>query len=173
MHYFVKQSKWAEVAPFALGVHTNARVQWQQWRPTWDAVAVQPPGTTLPREGTPLTAKFFHLTFLHLIDQCGFDAAKFNPHSLHIGAATTAARAGLPSNTIERLVRWRSSTYETYTRRPDTPIRHLKPWLLPSNIYCLYVPCLPDVMYSHKPDLIQFWGFTWTTTFGLLLWNRH
>ena len=44
-------------------------------------------------------------TFLHLIEQCGFDAAKFNTHSLRIGAASTAARAGLPSDTIQKLVR--------------------------------------------------------------------
>eukprot|EP00731_Ephydatia_muelleri_P037997 Em0622g3a len=46
---------------------------------------------------------FFPSTFLHLIEQCGFDAAKFNTHSLRIGAASTAARAGLPSDTIQKL----------------------------------------------------------------------
>ena len=30
---------------------------------------------------------FFPSTIIHLIEQCGFDAAKFNPHSLRIGAA--------------------------------------------------------------------------------------
>ena len=59
---------------------------------------------------------FYPSAFLHLIEQCGFDAAKFNTPSLRIGAASTAARAGLPSDTIQKLVRWRSSAYETYTR---------------------------------------------------------
>ena len=47
----------------------------------------------------------------HPIEQCGFDAAKFS-------AASTAARAGLPSDTIQKLVRWRSSAYETFPRHP-------------------------------------------------------
>ena len=64
---------------------------------------------------------FFPSTFLHLIEQCSFDAAKFNTHSLCIqGADSTAARAGLLSDTIQKLVRWRSSAYETYTRHPLT-----------------------------------------------------
>ena len=63
---------------------------------------------------------FYPSAFLHLIEQCGFDAAKFNTHSLRIGAASTAARAGLPSDTIQKLVRWRSSAYETYTHHPLT-----------------------------------------------------
>eukprot|EP00731_Ephydatia_muelleri_P034592 Em0067g8a len=46
---------------------------------------------------------FYPSAFLHLIEQCGFDAAKFNTHSLRIGAASTAARAGLPSDTIQKL----------------------------------------------------------------------
>ncbi|KAL5509594.1 hypothetical protein EMCRGX_G004988 [Ephydatia muelleri] len=96
---------------------------WQQWRPICDAAAVQPLGTTLPlQDGMPLTANVLPLDY-HTPDS--FDAAKFNTHSLRIGAASTAARAGLPSDTIQKLVRWRSSAYETYTRHPpDSPIRH-------------------------------------------------
>ena len=55
--------------------------------------------------GCHLQPMFFHSTCLHLIEQRGFDAAKFITHSLCIGAASTAARAGLPSDTIQKLVR--------------------------------------------------------------------
>eukprot|EP00731_Ephydatia_muelleri_P018858 Em0011g898a len=54
------------------------------------------------RDGRPLTPKSFHSTFLSLVDQCGYDAAKYNTHSLRIGAATAAARAGLPTDTFRR-----------------------------------------------------------------------
>ena len=48
------------------------------------------------RDGTPLTAK------LHLIEQCGLDTANSMTHA--------AGRAGLPSDTIQELIRWRSSS---------------------------------------------------------------
>ena len=63
------------------------------------------------RDGMPLHAMFFPSTFLHLIEQYSINATKFITHSLCIGAAG----AGLPSDTIQKLVRWRSSVYETYT----------------------------------------------------------
>eukprot|EP00731_Ephydatia_muelleri_P001871 Em0001g1871a len=52
------------------------------------------------RDGRSLTPKSFHSTFLSLVNQCGYDPAKYNTHSLHIGAATAAARVGLPTDTI-------------------------------------------------------------------------
>ena len=60
MHYFVKQSKIDQMgrgATILLGVHTNVRVQWQQWRPIWDAAAVQPLSTTLPLQGWNATSQ--------------------------------------------------------------------------------------------------------------------
>ena len=69
---------------------------------------------------TPLSAKVFRSTFLHLVEQCGYDPAKFNTHSLRIGATTAAARAGLPSETIQKLGRWWSSAYQIYTCHPLT-----------------------------------------------------
>ncbi|KAL5517630.1 hypothetical protein EMCRGX_G003212 [Ephydatia muelleri] len=65
------------------------------------------------RDGTLLTAK------LHLIEQCGLDTANSMTHEI------AHCRAGLPSDTIQELIRWRSSTYQTCTRHflthlPDT-----------------------------------------------------
>ena len=41
---------------------------------------------------------------------------KFTSHSLRIGAATAAAKAGLPDWTIRRCGRWKSDAYLTYIR---------------------------------------------------------
>ena len=38
--------------------------------------------------------------------------------AVHIGAATPAVRAGLPTETIQKIGRWRSSAYQTYTCHP-------------------------------------------------------
>lgn len=40
----------------------------------------------------------------------------FKPHSLRIGAATTAAVLGFPADVIKHLGRWSSSCYQVYTR---------------------------------------------------------
>ena len=72
------------------------------------------------RDGRPLTSKRFRSTFQSLVEQCGYNPAKYNTHSLRIGAATAAARAGLPLDTIQKLGRWRSSVYWTYIRHPLT-----------------------------------------------------
>eukprot|EP00731_Ephydatia_muelleri_P017680 Em0010g778a len=72
------------------------------------------------RDGRPLTSKSFCSTFLSLVEQCGYNPAQYNTHSLRIGAATAATRAGLPTETIQKLGRWRSSAYQTYTRHPLT-----------------------------------------------------
>ncbi|KAL5509660.1 hypothetical protein EMCRGX_G005062 [Ephydatia muelleri] len=73
-----------------------------------------------PSDGRPLTSKSFRSTFLSLVERCGYNPAQYNTHSLRIGAATAAARAGLPTETIQKLGRWRSSAYQTYTRHPLT-----------------------------------------------------
>ena len=49
-----------------------------------------------------------------------YDPAKYNTHSLRTDAAIAAASAGLPTDTIQKLGRWRSKAYQTYTRHPLT-----------------------------------------------------
>eukprot|EP00731_Ephydatia_muelleri_P028758 Em0020g402a len=53
------------------------------------------------------------LVLHHLIRRC-------NIYSLRIGAATAAARSGLPPATIKNLGRWQSEAYKVYTRHPLT-----------------------------------------------------
>ena len=48
------------------------------------------------------------------------DATKFSTHSFRSGAATTAAKAGLPTWLIKTLGRWRSDCYQTYITTPES-----------------------------------------------------
>ena len=54
--------------------------------------------------------------------QCGLPANNFYSHSFRIGAATTAAKVGLPPWLIKVLGHWSSDCYECYIRTPKCTI---------------------------------------------------
>ena len=66
--------------------------------------------------GRPLSSRAMRSILRDLLHRLGHDSSQYNTHSLRIGAATAAARAGLPPSTIQRLGRWRSSAFTAYTR---------------------------------------------------------
>ena len=53
-----------------------------------------------------------------LLAAAGFKAELYAGHSFRIGAATTAAKAGIQDNLIQTLGRWKSSAYCAYIRLP-------------------------------------------------------
>eukprot|EP00731_Ephydatia_muelleri_P015113 Em0008g833a len=89
MHYYVKQSKTDQ-----MGRGTTLFVG-RTHQCTCPVAAMKAYmrccGCSATRHHSSTTGMGRHSTFPHLIRQCGFDAAKFNTHSLHIGAASTAA----------------------------------------------------------------------------------
>ena len=68
------------------------------------------------KSGEPLTRNKLLTHLRRLLSQAGYSAGAFYTHSFRIGAATTAAEAGLPRSQIKLLGRWRSSAYLCYTR---------------------------------------------------------
>ena len=68
------------------------------------------------KDGSPLHKPQFSKAVRAALTQAKLPADKFGGHSFRIGAATTAAAAGLEDSTIQTLGRWKSSSYLLYIR---------------------------------------------------------
>ena len=62
----------------------------------------------------PLSCAAVTRALRQLLQQAGIDSLKYSSHSFRIGAATTAAAAGLPVWLIKNLGRWSSDAYLNY-----------------------------------------------------------
>ena len=85
------------------------------------------------QSGSPLTRSALVQAVRDALRPHNVDVGGFNGHSFRIGAATTAAAAGVPDSLIQVLGRWKSSAFTTYIRSPKesliTVSARLIPWL--------------------------------------------
>ena len=70
------------------------------------------------RDGSPLSRVQLISHLRDALSQIGVDVTNFSGHSFHIGAATTAAKAGFNDSLIQSLGRWRSAAFTAYIRTP-------------------------------------------------------
>ena len=70
------------------------------------------------RGGNPLTKPAFVSSVRGALARAGLDPTKYAGHSFRIGAATTAAAAGIEDSLIQTLGRWKSSAYLLYVKVP-------------------------------------------------------
>ena len=70
------------------------------------------------RDGSPLTRFDLVTSIPHAESGSGLPLDSFTGHSFRIGAATSAALAGLPDSLIQTLGRWHSSAFRAYIRNP-------------------------------------------------------
>ena len=70
------------------------------------------------KSGSPLTRGKFVDEVRSALNSLGIDAAKFSGHSFQIGAASTAAAAGVEDSLIRTLGRWKSDAYLLYVHIP-------------------------------------------------------
>ena len=84
-------------------------------------LAIHPPSPgplLLFEDGSTLLRPRLVQALRQALHAAGVDDSQFSGHSFRIGAATTAARAGLPDSLIKTLGRWKSSTFTLYIRTP-------------------------------------------------------
>ena len=88
-------------------------------------MAVRPPGPGPGplfdfHDGSPLSRARLVQHVRQALSQAGVDTVQYNGHSFRIGAATTAAQAGLSDSLIQTLGRWKSSAFISYIRTPPS-----------------------------------------------------
>ena len=76
------------------------------------------------RDGRPLTRTSLTSWLRDILASAGI-SGNFSSHSFRIGAATVAARNGIPDHQIQALGRWTSSAYLTYIRTPAESLSRL------------------------------------------------
>ena len=67
------------------------------------------------QDGRPMLADWFSRRLQRVCSRHGF-LGRVSSHSLRIGAATSAAQAGIPDHVIKELGRWSSECFKTYIR---------------------------------------------------------
>ena len=97
------------------------------WRPA------SPGPLFIQQDGTPLTRSSLVAAVREALTSAGLDVAGYNGHSFRIGAASTAARAGLPDSLIQSLGRWKSAAFLRYIRVPTEQLISVSSTLVGSN----------------------------------------
>ena len=69
-------------------------------------------------KGAPLSRTVLVSRMKTALGSSGVEASKYSGHSFRIGAATTAASAGIEDSLIKTLGRWESAAYLLYIRVP-------------------------------------------------------
>lgn len=74
------------------------------------------------QDGSPLSRRQLVTQLRSALSEAGIDTTGFSGHSFRIGAATTAASAGLSDSLIQRLGRWKSDAFKSYIRKNSKEI---------------------------------------------------
>ncbi|XP_068743127.1 uncharacterized protein [Montipora capricornis] len=85
------------------------------------------------QDGRPLTRAVLTARLREILAGAGV-LGNFSSHSFRIGAATVAARNGIPDHLIQALGRWCSSAYQSYIRTPSESLASLSSHLASGSV---------------------------------------
>ena len=83
----------------------------------------------LLQDGRPLSRALLTSWIRQIMVAAGIPG-NFSSHSFHIGAATDAARNGVPDHLIQALGRWTSNAFQLYIRTPSEALAGLSSQLI-------------------------------------------
>ena len=75
--------------------------------------------------GSPLTKPQFISLVREALTEAGMNASLYSGHSFRVGAATSAAQAGMEDSVIKSLGRWSSTAFLLYIRTPRQQLAQL------------------------------------------------
>ncbi len=93
----------------------------------------QPGAFFLNTESKPVVKSWFVNQIREVLGTLGVPQHDYAGHSFRIGAATTAAMAGVEDSTIQTLGRWHSSVFLQYVRTPKERLASLSATLAKSS----------------------------------------
>lgn len=108
-------------------------------------LSIRPPSPGplfLHSDGSPLTRPSLVSAVRAALSGTGLDLSRYTGHSFRVGAATSAARAGLPDSLIQTLGRWRSPAFLRYIRTPTDTLLSVSQALVHSR--STWAPASPD-----------------------------
>lgn len=80
-------------------------------------------------KGQPVVKAWFVAQFREVLTSAGLPQTSYSGHSFRIGAATSAAQAGIEDSTIQSLGRWSSTAFLQYIRLPREELAAVSPLL--------------------------------------------
>ena len=94
-------------------------------RTAYDSAVHQSPSAPVfqRKDGSALTYKDVQTMLTKLAVRLHLDPKRFKLHGLRIGGATTLAILGVPAHVIKTIGRWKSLSYQLYTRTSPDQIR--------------------------------------------------
>ena len=84
----------------------------------------------LLQSGQPLSRQRLVSAVRDTLAAAGMEVSRFNGHSFRVGAATTAAQAGIADSSIQQLGRWKSAAFTRYLRPPVQSIANFSSQML-------------------------------------------
>lgn len=133
LSYYILNLKRSKTDPFRTGVNihifestelqpVHCMSQYVELRVKQGALSSSP--LFIDSNGAPLNRNKFIEFFRHALASLGIDDFKYSGHSFRIGAATSAAAAGVEDHLIQTLGRWSSNCYTRYIRTSLDIIKH-------------------------------------------------
>ena len=107
------------------------------------------------KTGEPLTRHSCLIHLRNILAAAGYQPRAFNIHIFRIGAATSAAQAGIPTPQIKLLGRWCSSAYQCYIRTVKESLRSAASSLAKLGLSLNISTLTTYVIVIHYTTLIQ------------------